>query len=35
MNPSDASDYITILKKYPSLRTKWMMDNELEMADVR
>jgi VIT1/CCC1 family predicted Fe2+/Mn2+ transporter len=35
MNTQDASDYVNILQKYPEIRTKWMMDNELEMADVR
>jgi vacuolar iron transporter family protein len=35
MAGKDASDYITIIQKYPVIRTKWMMDNELEMADVR
>ena len=35
MKHEDASKYIGILKQYPELRTKRMMDNELEMSDVR
>jgi VIT1/CCC1 family predicted Fe2+/Mn2+ transporter len=35
MSHQDASNYITILKQYPDLWTKWMMDNELEIPDIR
>lgn len=27
--------YVSILSQYPDLWTKWMMDNELEIPDVR
>lgn len=35
MKPQDATDYTVILSQYPELWTKWMMDNELEIPDVR
>lgn len=35
MTKQDASDYITILQQYTQLWTKRMMDNELEIPDVR
>lgn len=35
MSTSDATAYISILSEYPDLWTKRMMDNELEIPDVR
>lgn len=35
MKQSDAWQIINVMKQYPELRVKWMMDNELGMSDVR
>ncbi|HMY80226.1 MAG TPA: VIT1/CCC1 transporter family protein [Candidatus Absconditabacterales bacterium] len=33
MSPTDAQQYIQIISQYPTLWTKWMMDNELQLPD--
>lgn len=35
MKTQDATIMIDVMKSYPHIRVKWMMDNELEMSDVR
>ena len=35
MKTQDATMMIDVMKSYPHIRVKWMMDNELEMSDVR
>ncbi len=35
MEKEDARQTVAILMKYPDLRIKWMMDNELGIADAR
>lgn len=35
MKQEDATATVAIMQQYPTLWTKWMMDNELGMSDVR
>lgn len=35
MSADDATQSVEILQRYPELWTKWMMDNELQLADCR